>query len=393
MFVFEAEAKAVLAAAETFARMGFRVVAGSSRRHCLGFYSRFVRERVFYPDEVRRPQECVEFLLRLARRRRFEMILPLGDVVTQLVCSRRDEFLKLARLVLVPYETFMIGRDKRRTMKAAARAGVPIPRTWYPDEQPMDEVQREVQYPVLVKPAISNGARGIRYAHNPAELRDQYEQVTREFGPSFVQELIPHQGMQYKTELLLHPDGTVLASFAYEKIRFYPPSGGSSTLNRSCRYPEMVEHSVRFAREIGWYGMCDFDYIRDVRDGRPKLMEINPRVTDTIQIAQWAGVDFFGTLYRVACGEKPAPTTDYRTGMEMRFLPGEILWFLTTKGPRFGIRPSFFRFFGANIRYLVTSWSDPGPTLGYLRDGFSAFLDPGKRKFLFRMPDRRSTSS
>ena len=58
----------------------------------MGFYSRHVRERVIYPHEERQANECLAFLLDLVKRRRFEMILPLGDVVTQLVCSRREEF-------------------------------------------------------------------------------------------------------------------------------------------------------------------------------------------------------------------------------------------------------------------------------------------------------------
>jgi len=395
VFIFESEAKAVLGAAESFARHGFRVVAGSSHRYCLGFYSRLVRERIIYPDEVARPQECVEFLLDLARKRRFDMILPLGDVVSQLVCSRRDEFMKYAKLVLVPYETFMIGRDKVQTMKAAEKCGVPIPRTYYPEEQSLDEIARQVEYPVLVKPAVSNGARGIRYAHNKAELLERYAEVAAEFGRTFVQEFVPHTGMQYKVELLTDRDGSVLASFAYAKIRFYPPTAGSSTLNLSLRHPEIVDYSVRMARSIGWYGMSDFDWIHDVRDGRPKLMEINPRVTDTIQIAQFCGLDFFRKLYQMASGEKVEPQTTYRTGLYMRFLPGDILWFLTTKGPRFGLKPSWFRFFGSDLRYLVTSWSDPGPTIGYILDALQAALDPQRRAFLFRMdranrkPDRR----
>jgi predicted ATP-grasp superfamily ATP-dependent carboligase len=151
----------------------------------------------------------------------------------------------------------------------------------------------------------------------------------------------------------------------------------------------MAEHAVRLARGIGWYGMCDFDWIYDVRDHRPKLMEINPRVTDTIQLAQYAGIDFFRLMDDMSQGRKPEPRTKYRTGLYMRFLPGEILWFLTTKGPRLGLTPSFFRFFGSDTRYLVTSLSDPGPTIGYILDGLSAMLDPRQREFLLRTGGRR----
>lgn len=385
VLIFEGEAKAVLPAAESFARQGFRVVVGSSQRYCFGFHSRFCRERIVMPDQRHAPDKCVGFLLDLVRRRRFEMILPLGDEATELVCRHRDEFMKYTKLVLVPYDTFIIGRDKVRTMQAAEACGVPIPRTFDPEQTGLDEIASAVQYPVLVKPAFSNGARGIHYAHSRQEMTSLYHQVAAEFGRTFIQEFIPHTGLQYKTELLLDYDGRVLAAFAYEKIRFYPPSAGSSTLNRSIYYPEMVEHSIRLARGIGWFGMCDFDWIYDTRDKRPKLMEINPRVTDTIRIADYCGVDFFKMLYQMACGEKVEPVLTYRTGLYVRFLPGELMWFLTAGPKRWHTKPSFLRFFGCDVKYLVTSLSDPGPILAYFAGCMRTLLDPRERAYRLRL--------
>ncbi|MFO0973684.1 MAG: ATP-grasp domain-containing protein [Phycisphaerae bacterium] len=384
VLIFEGEAKASVGAAESFARRGFHVVVASARRFCFGFYTRYTRERLLMPSQMREPQRCAEFLLNEVRRRRYEFILPLGDEVTQLVCERRDEFMRHGKLVLVPHETFMIGRDKCRTMKAAAAAGVPIPRTWYPDEQPLEAISREVSYPVLVKPACSNGARGIVYAHSAAELAARYAEVSAEFGKTFVQELIPHAGMQFKTELLLAPGGEVLAQFAYKKIRFYPVTGGSSTLNQACTHPQMVADSIRLARSIGWYGMCDFDYIEDVRDGQCKLMEINPRVTDTIQIAQFGGVDFFALLYELACGRAVTPRTTYPTGFYMRFLPGELAWFLNAGRQRWRSRPSFFDFLNPHTRSLVCSWRDPGPTMAYVLDSLGRMFNAKERRYLLR---------
>jgi D-aspartate ligase len=384
VFIFEGEAKAVLPAAESFTRQGFRVVVGSSHPYCLGFYSRMCRERVIIPDQRRQPEMCREFLTNFIKRRRFEMILPLGDEVTQHICSQREELMKYTKMVLVPYETFMIGRDKIRTMKAAQKNGIPIPKTFYPHEQNFDEIDRMVTYPVLIKPAFSNGARGICYPKNKQEMIERYDKTTSIFGASFVQEFIPQEGMQYKVELLLDRDGTVLGSFAYEKIRYYPPTGGSSTLNKSIYYPELVDLSIRMARGIGWYGMCDFDFIYDIRDKQPKLMEINPRITDTIRLANYAGIDFFNMLYKMASGKKVEPVTSYRTDLYMRFLPGEFMWFLKTKGERFGARPSFFNFFGNNVRYLVTNISDLGPLMGYLLDNITVLCKAKERNFLLR---------
>lgn len=344
------------------------------------------------PDQIREPAACGEFLLELVQRREFEMIVPLGDEVTQIVAERRNAFAARAKLVLVPHDTFMIGRSKIATMKAARECGVPIPKTYDLRETTFDAIDSEASYPLLVKPAFSNGARGITYVHSKDEMVRAFGEISELFGLSFVQELIPHTGLQYKAELLLDTAGNVLAKFAYSKIRFYPTEGGSSTLNQSVDYPEMVEHAVRLARAIGWYGMCDFDFIHDLRDNQPKLMEINPRVTDTIRIAQLCGLDFFGMLYELACNRTVEPVSEYRKGLYMRFLPGEIMWFLKTKQRRFGIKPSFFKFIGGDVKYLVLSASDPGAFWGYLLENISALFDARERAYKLRTPVKSTTN-
>lgn len=55
ILIFEGEAKAVLPAAESFTRRGFRVVVASSQPYCFGFYTRFCRERVLMPNQKREP--------------------------------------------------------------------------------------------------------------------------------------------------------------------------------------------------------------------------------------------------------------------------------------------------------------------------------------------------
>jgi predicted ATP-grasp superfamily ATP-dependent carboligase len=386
VLIFEAEAKSALPVAESFARQGFRVVAASSRRYCAAFYSRSVRERVVMPNEMTHPDACLSFLLDLVRRRRFEMIIPLGDIVTDLVCSRQQEFSKCARMLLVPYETFRIGRDKVNTARAARGCGVPIPRTWFPEEQDLDEIAGETDYPVLIKPAVANGARGITFVHRRDELREKYEAISRTFGRTFVQELVPHAGgIQHKVDLILERDGTLLAGVVYSKIRYYPPSGGSSVLNCSVHHPEILEYATRVARHIGWFGLCDFDFITDPRDGVPKLMEINPRFPESFRMCEAAGVDFPMILYRMACGERIEPQRDYAAGRYLRFLPGDLMWFMTAKGQRFKTRPSFFRFFDGDTTYQVLSLRDPGPIMAYLLENLMVLLDPKERGFRFRL--------
>ena len=77
-------------------------------------------------------------------------------------------------------------------------------------------------------------------------------------------------GMQYKAEILLDADTKILAGGVYDKPRFYPPTGGSSTLNSTVDRPDILDLGSRFLQGIGWYGMGDCDFILDPRDNTPE---------------------------------------------------------------------------------------------------------------------------
>lgn len=393
ILIFEAEAKSALPVAESFARRGYRVVAASSRRYCAAFYSRAVRERILMPNEVHEPEACQAFLLDLCRRRRFEMIVPLGDIVTELVCRKRDDFLACGKMVLVPYETFRLGRDKVETLQAAESCGIPMPRTWYPETQPIRQIADEVDYPVLVKPAVANGARGITFVYDKEELIEKYAQVSEAFGRTFVQEFVPHDGLQYKVDLILDERGVLLAGVVYSKIRYYPPSGGSSVLNESVHRPDILAYATKIAQSMNWYGLCDFDFIQDVRDNQPKIMEINPRFPESFRMCEAAGVDFPEILHRMASGESMEPVRDYHAGRYLRFLPGDMLWFMTVGRKRWLSRPSFFDFFNPRTTYQICSTRDVGPIVGYLVENLRVALDPREREHRFRLRTSKRSES
>jgi len=265
--VLEAHAKASLPILESCAAMGMYVIAASSKRHCCGMYSRAVDERLVYPPVDSEPQKCLDFLLDFLRKRDVSVLLPVGDVMTDLVAAHQHQFARYTRFLLPEYETFVKGRNKILTLQAAQRASCPIPATWFPAQQSLEEIAREASYPLLIKPAISAGARGITICRNAAELLEQFPETERRFGECFVQEYVPQTAMQYKVDAVFDRGQMLLAAVVYEKLRYYPVNGGSSVLNRTVHRPDILDAAVRVMKELEWVGMCDFDFITDPHDG------------------------------------------------------------------------------------------------------------------------------
>jgi hypothetical protein len=79
----------------------------------------------------------------------------------------------------------------------------------------------------------------------------------------------------------------------------------------------------RLVREVGLEGYTEVEFRRD-REGRPALMEVNPRLSASVELAVRAGVDFPLLLYRWAAGEPLHPVAGYRLGVRMRWLGGEL---------------------------------------------------------------------
>lgn len=379
VLVLDGEMQSSWAIIESLSKRGITVGAGSESRLAMSFFSRHVRERWIYPSPAASSSRFIEKLLSIVRKGKYDIVLPILDVTTQVVVKHKDLLSQETRVPIVGYETFMKCRDKSQTMRIAQRENIPCPKTYFPDEESIEKLREKMSYPILIKPCVSHGARGIKRVNENGELIPAYETVKREYGACIFQEYIPHSSLQYKAQFFLDKNGDLKAAIVFSKIRYYPVSGGTSTINCTVKRNDIVQNGLRLLRKMNWYGYADIDLIQDPRDGIAKIMEVNPRVTGSVKIALTAGVDFAYMLYKLATDEEVPSYCNYKTGVYLRYLPLDILWFLESPY-RFHAQPSFFKFFGRNIHYQTLSLSDPGPAVGYILRHIAALLSSQGRK-------------
>ena len=248
----------------------------------------------------------------------------------------------------------------------------------------MDAIVRQIEFPCIVKPDFSCGASGIRRIASAAELSEAYRQTCRQFGPSCVQELIPPGGKQYVAHTFSGKDGTLHAAVVMHEIRFFPIAGGTGSLSRSVKRPDIVETCRRLLSRMCWSGIGNIDLVEDPRDGQLKVMENNPRPGGSIKVAFEAGVDFADLYLRHALDEDLPTYSDYREGVFIRHMPLDVMWFLCSPD-RFRARPSWFRFTGRDLHYLGGSRDDPRPLIAGLLSGLSKVFH---RSFLRGKIDR-----
>jgi predicted ATP-grasp superfamily ATP-dependent carboligase len=381
VLVTESNARAAVAIIRSLLGHGIEVTAAADHRCCAGFFVGGLKRRILYPSLEANPNKFIDWLLNYLTKNPTEMLLPLGDAGVSLIAKHQDEIRKHTLLLLPDYNCFLTFHDKILANKAAERAGIPIPRCWYPDEVCLDSVFKSVTYPALIKPAFGVGARGIMRADSPYELELHWNRAIKTDSRMFIQELIPLTGRQYVVDILIDQQMRTIVAVASEKVRFYPIKRGASTLSKSIARLDICESAVKLMQSIGYYGIGNTDFIEDPRDKTAKFLEVNPRFGEMHAICSVAGIDLPYLLYRVTKGENVQPVCDYTEGKFLRFGPTDLMWFLRSRD-RFNANPSFFKSFGKSVAGTLVAEKDYGPLIGYLLENIVMLAN--FKKFAYR---------
>jgi predicted ATP-grasp superfamily ATP-dependent carboligase len=308
------------------------------------------------------------------------VVIPSHDGTIALLRQHRSRLEQRVRIALANETALDIAVNKERTLEIAERLGIRIPhgvvvRT--PAETA--EAIRHAGLPAVVKPNeswVGDQRLASELVTTMEEARRAIVKLTANGGSALVQKFLPGRR---EAVSLFYANDQIFARFAQWAKRTAPPLGGESVLRQSIAVPDDIgAQAERLVREIALDGYSEVEFRRD-QDGVPYLMEINPRLSASVEVAVRSGVDFPLMLYRWAMGEPIDKVESYRTGKWMRHLKGDItsaLLAVRQKGRPGIARPvnvvagfvsSFFR----PMAYDYFQWTDPLPaviaTTGFTR--------------------------
>jgi D-aspartate ligase len=92
----------------------------------------------------------------------------------------------------------------------------------------------------------------------------------------------------------------------FQELRCDPIGFGPASVSTPVVDEETDEICDRFLSRLGYKGICEIEMKRDLRDGRVKLIEVNPRLSGGGDAAPYAGVDLCWLHYLDLVGEKVA---------------------------------------------------------------------------------------
>jgi predicted ATP-grasp superfamily ATP-dependent carboligase len=271
-----------LAAIRALGKAGFRVTvgerAGIAAPAVVGFWSRHCAERFLYPDPRAGETATVDALERHFSQRRYAAAVPVGLEMTDLFVRHRQ---RLAVPTMLPAaDRFAVAADKRRTFDHAAGAGIPVPKT-LPARR-----WTEIAFPVVFKHARS-GAAVVRTQEEAAGYAHALDARIDEF---IVQEFVEgRNGFGY---FALFDRGRETGYFMHERLVQYPRDGGPSVVARAIRDARLHALGKRLLESLDWHGPAMVEFKRSDRDGEFYLMEINPKLWGSLDLAIAAGCNF-----------------------------------------------------------------------------------------------------
>lgn len=294
--------------------MGVPVFALDHRQSALGFRSRFALPLIC-PDPGSDSGAYGEFLAELGDALGTATpIFPTHDPPVNALARLRDE---LGGRFLYPFpgwDTLSRVQSKREQLERAVEVGVDVPRTAHPlSAAEALAAAADIGYPVLVKPSNPDGfkrrfRRQAFRCDGARELERAYADA-EPFAP-MIQELIPGGDDElYTVGSYIAADGTVLGLFSGRKLRQTPPGVGTCRVGEAVWVDEAVSAAMRLLRAFSFHGLSQVEFKRDHRDGRYKLMEINPRLWQWHGLATALGVDFTRIAYLDLLGGRPPPAT------------------------------------------------------------------------------------
>ncbi len=314
-----------------------RLIATQSEPLRLGFipnghaaYSRLVDQQYRVPDptldwragriqaeNTEHEQAFIAAILDVCEREKIDTIFPSTDAWVYVLSKNKETFEQRGIVLPTPdYETVATPLDKYRTIQCALAAGFPAPRTYLAEsDADVSRIASELEPPWVIKLRFTSGGRGLAIVERASELVEMTRKARQRHGAPLVQEYIP--GKENRSlYLVVDRRGQVLSALSAKSIRTSAHNFRSQSIASELDLPSayLLEQATRLVRHIGWYGGITVQVRIDARDGKPKLMEMNPRLGIHLWFRTELGINEPIMCLKIARNEDVEPVTEYPLG-------------------------------------------------------------------------------
>lgn len=354
------------------------VYSSDSVSESIGGSSKYSNKYLISPSLKDSPVAYLNWLEQIIKTYQFDFVFPITEPSSQLILMNQ-KVLGTAIIPFASYDTVTSIADKGKLMHLARKTGVTSPYSvLYHNVTEVDQNQKN-QFPLVIKPCLSHIWQGDSWLSTTVQIAQNQQQLTEFLNSTpwlqnnafMLQQFIPGYGVGL---FALYNHGEPVAFFAHQRLREKPPRGGVSVLCKSAQLSQqLLENTKILLGSAKWHGVAMVEF-RVAEDGTPYLMEVNTRFWGSLQLAIDAGVNFPELLYRISLGEEVPLVNNYKIGVRMRWLLGDIdSLYLTlrdqsySKMAKFNSILNFLTPHAFSTYHQVNRWNDLKPAYTELK--------------------------
>ena len=325
-----------------------------------------------------------EALLDLAARPDVQTIIPHRPQDPYLLAKYYDEFDRHIDVVVPSLETLEIVHDRKQLAEAAAEAGVAMPETdlltevedWDSSGDRIVKARYNLLTDAYVdgfKPGESKIAKPVE--HVPAGETPDIDALVEEMKHvPIVQEYV--DGADEYVFGALYDHGEALATFQHRQLRGDSYTGSGGVYRQSIDVPALEETGLAILDAIDWHGLACIEFIKDAKTGEFTIVEINPRMWQSLACATRADANFPYWYWLQATGRPSRIASEHEIGVCTHYLYGELEHLVSVVRETSPLvdRPSFSRRVGEiaasclmDPQFDTFHLDDPGPVLRLAR--------------------------
>ena len=254
-------------------------------------------------------------LLNISKKEKIDFIISTVDDEIFILSQIKEKFAAENINLLIPdHKIFLKAYDKGLTAQIAQENGIPIPKTFFPESsREIQKVIKKLGLPLVVRPRVSHGARGVFYVETIGETLAAFNWIKRQGQRPMIQEYI-EEGSVYSVATIFDKKSKLVVAATMKKLREKPPSGGVAWAGETVRNSKIQKLGIKIIKSFGnWIGPATPEIKFNGKNAY--LMEVNPRLWGYNYLITKAGINFPYLIIKLSSNEK-IKVGNYKIGLQ-----------------------------------------------------------------------------
>ena len=334
--------------------------------HCLAQHSKYCTKFFRCPDF--KSKEFIQFLIELAEKENLRgwFLIGSNDHIVENLSLHIQELEPYYTMIVPTKEQLYQIIDKANLMHIASTCGTHTPKTCNLNTI---EQAKDFPHPLLIK-----GREGLSFykathqkaiqVNNESELLSKVRDIAQLTSDVMIQELIPFDKKNRVVSFTCFAiDGEIQTYWMGQKLREHPIKYGTATMSESVLISEVLEEAKPLVRILNYTGICEIEFMHDIRDGYYKLIEINPRTWLWVGLAKECGVDYAKIMYNYANGIEQEYPNAYLVGIKWRNTVTDLVFGWKAVLQKHVTLTEYVKSLYGQCVHAIWSWKDVVPGL------------------------------